>query len=132
LAVRARPGCPIAAIGRREAVVGDVRGAADARELLGMAVDLVLHLPSDVALHPLVRKTRAGDVVAQLLHALAVLGLATCPRMQNEAVDVGTQGLPQCSLARYRAAQGQCRVASGGAKGKLGCADSRYTRDGPR
>ena len=40
--------------------------------------------------------------------------------MQNEAVDVGTQGLPQCSLARYRAAQGQCRVASGGGEGEVG------------
>ena len=79
-----------------------VRGAIAPRGL-----ELQLHLPGRVELHPLVRQCRPGDGAAQLFQPLAVMGLDSHRGVQAEAVDVGAQGLARRSLARHCTSQGQ-------------------------
>lgn len=75
--------------------------------------ELELQLLGGVALHSVVRRRQAGDVVAQLL---AVVCFAAQRRVQAEAVDVGAQGLSRCSLARYCTPEGQQLVPGAGPK----------------
>ena len=44
---------------------------------------------AQIALHAIVGQRRAGDVAAQLLQRLAVLGITAHGRVQAEPVDVG-------------------------------------------
>jgi hypothetical protein len=79
-----------------------VRGAIAPRGL-----ELQLHLPGGVELHPLVRQRRPGDGAAQLFQPLAVMGLDSHRGVQAEAVDVGAQGLARRSLARHCTSRGE-------------------------
>jgi len=71
------------------------------RSVAPRRLELELHLPCRVELHPLVRERRSRDVAAQLFQSLAVERLETHCGVQAEAVDVGTQGLARCGLARH-------------------------------
>jgi hypothetical protein len=102
-------GQPLHELQRRHDQMG---GAVAPRRL-----ELQLHLPGGVALHPLVRQRRPSDVAAQLLEPLAVVCLHTHRGVQADAVDVGAQGLPRCGLARHRAPESQHLVASARTKG---------------
>ena len=79
-----------------------VRGPVAPRRL-----ELELHLPCRVELHPLVRQRGAGDAAAQLFQPLAVVGLDPHGGVQAEPVDVGAQRLARPVLARHRSTQGQ-------------------------
>jgi hypothetical protein len=89
-----------------------VRGAIAPRGL-----ELQLHLPGGVELHPLVRQCRPGDGAAQLFQPLAVMGLDSHRGVQAEAVDVGAQGLARRSLARHCTSQGQHLLPGAGPEG---------------
>ena len=86
-----------------------VRGAIAPRGL-----ELQLHLPGRVELHPLVRQCRPGDGAAQLFQPLAVMGLDSHRGVQAEAVDVSAQGLARRGLARHCAPQGRHLLAGAG------------------
>jgi hypothetical protein len=58
-----------------------VRGAVAPRGL-----ELELHLPGGVELHPLLRQRRPGDVTAQLFQPLAVVGFDPHSCLQNPAL----------------------------------------------
>jgi hypothetical protein len=79
-----------------------VRGAVAPRRL-----ELELDLAGTVELHPFVRQRGSGDVAAQLLQPLAVVGFHPHRGMQAEPLDVGAQRLAGPVLARYRASQRQ-------------------------
>ena len=70
-------------------------------------LELELHLPGGVELHPFVRQRGAGDVAAQLLQPLAVVRFHPHRGMQAEPVDVGAQRLVGPVLPRHRALQRQ-------------------------
>jgi hypothetical protein len=89
-----------------------VRGAVAPR-----CLELELHLPCRVELHPLVRQRRPGDVAAQLFQPLAVMCADPHRGVQAEPVDVGAQGLARCGLARHRAPQGQHLLPGAGPEG---------------
>ncbi len=59
------------------------------------------HLPCCVALHALIGQRRAGDVAAQLLERLALVGAAAHSRVQAEPVDVGAEVLLEVRLPRH-------------------------------
>lgn len=56
------------------------------------------HLASGVALHPFVSQRRTGDVAAQLLDRLAVVGTTSHGSVQAEPVDVSAQVLLETRL----------------------------------
>jgi hypothetical protein len=89
-----------------------VRGAIAPRGL-----ELQLHLPGRVELHPLVRQCRPGDGAAQLFQPLAVVRLDPHGSVQAESVDVGAQGLARRSLARHCTSQGQHLLPGAGPEG---------------
>ena len=89
-----------------------VRGAVAPRRL-----ELELHLPGGVELHPFVGERRPRDVAAQLLQPLAVVGFHPHRGMQAEPVDVGAQRLARRGLARHRAPEGQHLLPGAGAEG---------------
>jgi hypothetical protein len=64
-------------------------------------LELELHLPNGIVLHPLVAEHRSGDVAAQLFQPLALVCFDADRGVQTEAVDVGAQGLRCCGLARH-------------------------------
>ena len=77
------------------------------RAVAPRCLQLQLDLPGGIDLHPFVGKRRAGDVAAQLLQPLAVMGFDPHRGVQAESVDVGAQRLAGRVLARHRASQGQ-------------------------
>ena len=89
-----------------------MRGAVAPRRL-----ELELHLPGGVELHPFVGERRPRDVAAQLLQPLAVVGLHPHRRVQAEPVDVGAQRLARPVLARHRAPERQHLLPGAGAEG---------------
>jgi len=75
-------------------------------------LELELDLAGGVELHPFVRQRGAGDVAAQLLQPLAVVGLHPHRGMQAEPVDVGAQRLAGPVLSRHRASERQHLLSS--------------------
>ena len=65
-----------------------VRGAVAPR-----CLELWHHLSGGVGLHPFLDKCRTGDVQAQLLQRLPVVGAAAHDNVQAEPVGVGAQRL---------------------------------------
>ena len=61
-------------------------------------LELEHHLSGDVGLHTFVGQCRAGDVAAQLLQRLPVVGPASNGSMQAETVDVSAQRLREVFL----------------------------------
>ena len=70
------------------------------RAVAPRCLQLQLDLPGGIDLHPFVGKRRPGDVAAQLLQPLAVMGFDPHRGVQAESVDVGAQRLAGRVLAR--------------------------------
>jgi hypothetical protein len=79
--------------------------------------ELQHHLPSSVALHTFVGQGPAGDVAAQLLQRLALVGVAAHGGVQAESVHVCAQVLLEARLPRHSALQRQSRPAGARAEG---------------
>ena len=91
------------------------------------------HLARGVALHPFVGQRRAGDVAAQLLQRIAVVGITAHSGVQAESVDVSAHVLLEPCLPRHDALHRQHLLAGARAKGdtvSTGCCLQRSERAG--
>ncbi len=81
------------------------------------ALELEHHLARGVCLHTFVGQRRAGDVAAQLLQRLAVVGAAAHGGVQAEPVDVGAQRLLEVLLPGHDALHRQHLLPGAWAEG---------------